>query len=62
MNKSYIMESEEEIHRLEMKTDTSSVLEQARWAGLSNAMRVLDVGCGTGKTTCALSKLVDPAG
>jgi len=31
----YLMESEEEAHRLDVKTDTSAVEKQARWAGIS---------------------------
>ena len=42
----YFPESEEELSRLENKTDRNAVIDQARWAGLSSGMRVLDVGCG----------------
>jgi ubiquinone/menaquinone biosynthesis C-methylase UbiE len=56
------MENEEEARRLEIKTDTTIVGEQAKWAGIQPGMRVLDVGCGPGKTTLALHDLVQPGG
>jgi SAM-dependent methyltransferase len=58
----YLMESDQEISRLEMKTDTGTVEKQAAWAGLQPGMRVADIGCGTGKTTSALHRLVQPGG
>jgi ubiquinone/menaquinone biosynthesis C-methylase UbiE len=56
------MESDEEFFRLELKTDINAVNDQARWAGIEPGMRVLDVGCGIGKTTLALCDLVQPGG
>ncbi len=47
---------------LELKTKRDVVEEQATWAGIGPGMRVLDVGCGIGKTTMALHDLVQPAG
>jgi SAM-dependent methyltransferase len=59
---SYLMESDEEILRLEMKTDRVSIRRQALWAGIRPGMRVVDIGCGTGKTTFCLFELVHPGG
>lgn len=58
----YLMESEDEATRLEMKTDCRSVEAQARWAGLGPGMRVADICCGTGKTSACLNALVQPGG
>jgi ubiquinone/menaquinone biosynthesis C-methylase UbiE len=57
----YLMENDEESLRLEIKTDVDIVKEQATWAGLRQGMRILDVGCGIGKTTRALYDLAQPA-
>lgn len=59
---SYLMESDDESLRLELKTDDSKVVEQAAWAGIKAGMRVADLGCGPGKTTAALHGLVQPGG
>jgi len=59
---SYFMESEEESLRLDLKTDPEVVKEQARWAGVAPGMRVLDLGCGAGKTTRILHQLAQPSG
>ena len=56
------MESEEESLRLDLKTDPGAVEEQARWAGVVPGMRVVDLGCGAGKTTHVLHRLVQPGG
>lgn len=56
------MESEDETTRLDMKTDLGAVKKQAAWAGIQPGMRVADLGCGSGKTTFALHKLVQPYG
>ena len=56
------MESEEESLRLDLKTDPGAVEEQARWAGVVAGMRVVDLGCGAGKTTHILNRLVQPGG
>lgn len=62
INTSYLMESEDESTRLDLKTDEQKVVEQARWAGIQPGMRVADLGCGPGKTTSVLSKLIQPEG
>lgn len=56
------MESDQEAHRLLLKTNTESVKRQAAWAGISKGMRVLDVGCGSGSAAQALAQLVGPTG
>jgi ubiquinone/menaquinone biosynthesis C-methylase UbiE len=58
----YLMESEEETLRLDLKTDEETVAEQAIWAGIKPGMRVADLGFGSGKTTFHLHKLVHPFG
>ena len=58
----YFMESEEESLRLDLKTDTGAVEEQARWAGVVPGMRMVDLGCGAGKTTHILHRLAQPGG
>ena len=59
---SYIMEHEAEAARLDMKTDSQRVFQQARWAGIRPGMRVADIGCGSGKTTSYLHSLIQPGG
>ncbi|MBT8371705.1 MAG: methyltransferase domain-containing protein [Deltaproteobacteria bacterium] len=58
----YLMESDEEAVRLDVKTDAKIVEKQALWAGIKPGMRVADLGCGAGKTTYHLNKLVQPTG
>jgi len=58
----YLMESEAEARRLDVKTDPKVVERQALWAGLKPGMRVADLGCGSGKTTFCLKKLAGKAG
>lgn len=58
----YLMESAEESVRLDMKTDSASLERQALWAGIRPGMRVADAGCGTGKTSFFLNRLVQPGG
>lgn len=58
----YLMENDEEIVRLEIKTDVKAVHQQARWAGIRPGMRVADIGCGPGKTSRALLDLVESDG
>jgi len=58
----YLMESDEETHRLDLKTDIGIVKKQALWAGIKPGMRMADLGFGSGKTTHALNTLVQPGG
>ena len=58
----YLMESEDEALRLDVKTDGRVVEEQARWAGLLPGMRVADLGCGSGKTSYHLNAVAQPGG
>jgi ubiquinone/menaquinone biosynthesis C-methylase UbiE len=58
----YIMESDAEALRLDLKTDPEVIEKQALWAGLKPGMRVADVGCGAGKTTFFLHQLTQPDG
>ena len=58
----YLMESAEEAFRLEIKTDPEAVRQQALWCGVKPGLRVLDVGCGSGKTTAILHEMVQPGG
>ncbi|MFC1669087.1 class I SAM-dependent methyltransferase [Spirochaetota bacterium] len=58
----YLMESDEEVARLELKTNREAVEKQALWAGIKPGMRVADIGCGSGKTTHFLHELVQPNG
>jgi ubiquinone/menaquinone biosynthesis C-methylase UbiE len=58
----YLMESEQETLRLDLKTDRETMEKQARWAGIRKGMRVADIGCGAGKTAFYLKKLVGTKG
>jgi len=58
----YLMENEDEAFRLDMKTDSKVVEKQALWAGIKPGMHVVDICCGSGKTTSILHKLVQPGG
>ncbi len=62
MSKKYLMESDDEIRRLELKTGFDAVRDQAGWAGLKPGMRVADIGCGSGKTSLYLKQLVGREG
>lgn len=62
MKTSYLMENEEEVRRLEMKTDAAVVESFARRAGLEKGMRVADICCGAGMTTSILSEVVGDSG
>jgi ubiquinone/menaquinone biosynthesis C-methylase UbiE len=58
----YLMESEEETIRLEVKTDPDALRKQAIWCGVKPGMRILDVACGPGKTTSLLHDMIQPGG
>jgi SAM-dependent methyltransferase len=58
----YLMESGGEIRRLELKTDFKMVEKQALWAGIGPGMCAADIGCGSGKATFYLKKLVKQSG
>jgi len=58
----YLMESADESMRLDVKTDPAALRRQARWCGVRPGMRILDAGCGPGKTTSLLYEMVKPAG
>ncbi len=58
----YLMESDEETLRLDIKIDGTTLEKQALWAGIKPGMRVADLGYGSGKTTFYLHKLVQPNG
>lgn len=59
---SYLMESFEESVRLELKTDPDAVRKHAKWCGLKPGLRVLDLGCGPGKTSSILYEMIQPGG
>lgn len=58
----YLMENDQETFRLDIKTDPDAVCDQAKWCGVRPGLRVLDVGCGPGKTTAILHDMVQPRG
>lgn len=58
----YLMENDDEYHRLEIKTKTSVVEDFAKRAGLVPGMRVVDASCGPGLTTSVLSSMVGESG
>jgi 2-polyprenyl-3-methyl-5-hydroxy-6-metoxy-1,4-benzoquinol methylase len=58
----YLMESEDENIRLDVKTDPLAVRRQAIWCGVKPGMRILDAGCGPGKTTALLHEMIQPGG
>jgi len=62
LNGKYLMESTEETFRLDIKTNIQQVEKQALWAGIKPGMRVADMGCGPGKTTFTLHRLIQPNG
>jgi SAM-dependent methyltransferase len=58
----YLMENPEEAVRLDVKTDVDAVRQQGVLCGIGPGARVLDGGCGSGKTTTVLHSLVQPGG
>ncbi len=56
------MESSDEALRLDVKADSEILKKHAIWAGIKAGMQVADLGCGPGKTTFDLNKLVQPNG
>ncbi|OHD81673.1 MAG: methyltransferase type 11 [Spirochaetes bacterium RIFOXYC1_FULL_54_7] len=62
MSIDYLMESDEEALRLELKTDAAVVQAQATLAGLKPGMRVADICCGAGLTTAILGGMASPGG
>jgi SAM-dependent methyltransferase len=62
ISQTYLMENNEEAIRLDLKTDPDLVRKQALWCGVRPGLRVLDLGCGSGKTTAVLHGMVLPEG
>ncbi|MGD0821649.1 MAG: class I SAM-dependent methyltransferase [Desulfomonilia bacterium] len=58
----YLMENPEEAQRLDIKTDPDAVRQQALLCGIGPGARVLDVGCGSGKTASILHEVIQPGG
>ena len=58
----YVMESGEESLRLELKTDPEAVRKQALFCGVKPGLRILDAGCGPGKTSAILNEMIEPGG
>jgi ubiquinone/menaquinone biosynthesis C-methylase UbiE len=58
----YLMENDQEAFRLEVKTDPDAVRKQAQICGIGAGARVLDAGCGSGKTTDILYDMIQPGG
>lgn len=56
------MEGDDEAFRLAIKIDEKAIEQQALWAGIKPGMRVADLGCGPGRITSILHKLVQPGG
>lgn len=62
LQNNYLMESDVEAFRLDVKIDPESIRRQAKWAGIKPGMRVADLGCGSGKVSSLLYDLVQPGG
>ena len=62
LQNTYLMESDMESFRLDIKIDSESIRRQAKWAGIKPGMRVADLGCGSGKISSLLHDLVQPGG
>ncbi|MEE9912421.1 MAG: class I SAM-dependent methyltransferase [Deltaproteobacteria bacterium] len=58
----YLMESEDEAIRLDIKTDPDALRRQALWCGVRPGMRILDCCCGSGKTTSLIYDMIQPGG
>ena len=58
----YLMENNNESVRLDVKTDPDAVRRQAVWCGVKAGMRILDLGCGSGRATSILREMVEPGG
>jgi SAM-dependent methyltransferase len=58
----YLMESDEEALRLDIKTDPLATRKQALWCGFKPGMRILDGGCGSGRTTAIFYEMIQPGG
>lgn len=58
----YLMENPEEAIRQDLKTDPAAVRNQAIWCGVKPGIRILDVGCGSGKTSSILHEMIQPGG
>ncbi|UCE52593.1 MAG: class I SAM-dependent methyltransferase [Desulfobacterales bacterium] len=58
----YLMESDDEALRLDLKTDPEVIEKLALWAGIKPGMRIADIGCGSGKAAFYLHKLIQPGG
>jgi ubiquinone/menaquinone biosynthesis C-methylase UbiE len=58
----YLMESDIESLRLDIKVNKDIIRRQAKWAGIKPGMRVADLGCGPGAITSILHELVQPGG
>ena len=58
----YLMENADESLRLDLKTRDADIQVQALWAGIRPGMRVADIGCGPGRTTAYLHRMVQPGG
>jgi ubiquinone/menaquinone biosynthesis C-methylase UbiE len=58
----YLMENSEEARRLDVKTDPDAVRRQVEICGMGPGARVLDGGCGSGKTTSIIHEIVQPGG
>lgn len=61
-SRTYLMDNLEEEIRLEIKTNPEEIRQQAIWCGIKPGMRVLDAGCGPGKTSSILYKMIQPTG
>lgn len=58
----YLMENEDEAHRLDLKINKKQIKNQALWAGIKPGMRIADIGSGSGTITYLLKELAGPEG